>query len=88
MRSQVRTVLIVAVTIALLAFFFRDANFAEVWAETRRANPWLLAGAVVVTMITHAFRAWRWQSLLGVIFMAREGFTFQNAQEMASSGTP
>ena len=27
-------------------------------------------------------------SLLGVIFMAREGFTFQNAQEMASSGTP
>ena len=27
-------------------------------------------------------------TLLGVIYMAREGMTFQNAQELASSGTP
>jgi glycosyltransferase 2 family protein len=67
MRSRIRTVLIVAITLALLAFFFRDANFAEVWAETRRANPWLLLGAVLVTGITYVLRAWRWQSLLAPI---------------------
>jgi uncharacterized protein (TIRG00374 family) len=67
MRSHVRTALIVAVTLALLAFFFRDADFAGVWAETRRANPWLLAGAVIVTGVTYVFRAWRWQSLLAPI---------------------
>lgn len=67
MRSRVRTVLILAITLALLAFFFRDVNFAEVWAETRRANPWLLAAAVLITGLTYALRAWRWQSLLAPI---------------------
>jgi glycosyltransferase 2 family protein len=67
MRSHVRTVVIVAITLGLLAFFFRDADFAGVWAETRRADPWLLLAAVIVTGITYAFRAWRWQSLLAPI---------------------
>jgi uncharacterized protein (TIRG00374 family) len=77
MRSRIRTVLIVAVTLALLAFFFRDANFGEVWNETRRANPWLLVAAVVVTGITYAFRAWRWQSLLAPIGSASFGNAFR-----------
>ena len=64
MRSRVRTVLILVFTLALLAFFFRDANLAEVWAETRRADPWLLLLAVTLTGVTYALRAWRWQSLL------------------------
>jgi uncharacterized protein (TIRG00374 family) len=77
MRSRVRTVLILAVTIALLAFFFRDADFAGVWTETRRANPWLLAAAVVVTGVTYAFRAWRWQSLLAPIGSTHFGTAFR-----------
>lgn len=77
MQSRVRTVLIVAVTIALLAFFFRDADFAEVWAETRRADPWLLLAAVAVTFLTHAFRAWRWQSLLAPIGSTHFSNAFQ-----------
>jgi glycosyltransferase 2 family protein len=77
MRSWVRTVLILAVTIALLAFFFRDANFADVWAETRRANAWLLLAAVVFTFITHALRAWRWQSLLAPIGPTRFSTAFE-----------
>src|SRR5688500_4172685 len=77
MRSRVRTVLILAITLALLAFFFRDVNFAEVWAETRRANPWLLAAAVLITGLTYALRAWRWQSLLAPIGSTRFGTAFR-----------
>ena len=67
MPARIRTVLIFAVTLALLAFFFRDANFAEIWAETRRADPWLLILAVLFTVVTYAMRAWRWQSILAPI---------------------
>src|SRR5215208_2146873 len=67
MRPRVRTVLISLLTIALLVFFFRKADPAAVWAETRRADRLLLAYAVVVTGLTYAVRAWRWQSLLAPI---------------------
>jgi hypothetical protein len=67
MRSRIRTILVFAITVALLAFFFRDANFGNVWAETRRADPWLLLAAVILTGITYALRAWRWQALLAPI---------------------
>ncbi len=67
MRSRIQTILILVITLALLAFFFRDVNVAQVWSETRRANPWLLAGAVLITGLTYALRAWRWQSLLAPI---------------------
>lgn len=77
MRSRIRTVLIVAITLALLAFFFRDANFSDVWAETRRADPWLLAAAVLITAITYLLRAWRWQSLLAPIGHAGFGNAFR-----------
>ena len=77
MRSRIRTILIVAITVGLLAFFFRDANFADIWAETRRADPWLLAAAVVITGLTYALRAWRWQSLLAPIGHARFSTAFR-----------
>ena len=43
------------------------SNCRPVWAETRRADPWLLLLAVLVTGLTYAMRAWRWQSLLAPI---------------------
>ena len=77
MRSHVRTILILAITLGLLAFFFRDADLAGVWAETRRANPWLLAAAVLATGMTYGFRAWRWQSLLAPIGKTHFGVAFR-----------
>ncbi len=77
MRSWIRAVLILVFTIALLAFFFRDANFAEVWAETRRADPWLLMLAVLITGLTYVIRAWRWQSLLAPIGRTHFGNAFR-----------
>jgi len=67
MRPRVRTVLILLLTLGLLGFFFRKADPAGVWAETRSADAGLLALALVVTGVTYAMRAWRWQSLLAPI---------------------
>ncbi len=67
MRSPARTVLILLLTIGLLGFAFRHTDFAAVWAETRQARGGLLALAVLVTGLTYAMRAWRWQSLVAPI---------------------
>lgn len=71
MRSRLRTILVLLLTIGLVAFFFRDVNFADVWAETRRAEAWLLGLAVLVTGVTYVLRAWRWQTLLAPIGSTR-----------------
>jgi uncharacterized membrane protein YbhN (UPF0104 family) len=60
MRSRLRTIIIFMLTVGLLAFFLRKADPAEVWAETRRADPALLLYAVIVTAVTYMMRAWRW----------------------------
>ena len=67
MRQRARHVLIVLLTIGLLAFFLRDANMSEVWAETRRADARLLVAALATTALTYVLRAYRWQFLLAPI---------------------
>jgi uncharacterized protein (TIRG00374 family) len=71
MRLRVRTVLIFLLTLGLLAFSFRGTDLAGVWTETRRADGAQLALAVIVTALTYAVRAWRWQSLLAPIGRTR-----------------
>src|SRR3954465_4235223 len=77
MRRHARTGIIFLLTIGLLAFFFRKADPAAVWAETRHADPLLLLYAVVVTAVTYAIRAWRWQSLLAPIGPTRYRVAFE-----------
>ena len=48
MRSRVRPILILLLTVGLLAFSFRNANLRGVWAETRRADALPLLLALVV----------------------------------------
>jgi uncharacterized protein (TIRG00374 family) len=67
MRSRIRTVLILLLTLALLAFFLRGADMREVWAETRRADPGDLLLALLATAATYVLRALRWQYLLAPI---------------------
>lgn len=67
MRPPVRTALILLLTLGLLGFAFRHTDFAAVWAETRRADGRLLTIALIVTGLTYAVRAWRWQFLLAPI---------------------
>jgi uncharacterized protein (TIRG00374 family) len=50
--------------IALLAWFLRHANLADVWVEVRRARVDLLAWGILMVAATYVLRAWRWQFLL------------------------
>lgn len=76
MRRHVRTFVIALLTLGLLAFFFRKADPAAVWSETRRADPILLTLATVLTALTYALRALRWQSLLAPIGPTRYSVAF------------
>jgi uncharacterized protein (TIRG00374 family) len=77
MRSRLRAVLVLALTVGLLAFFFHDVNFGDVWTATRGADPRLLALAVGVTMLIYTFRALRWQYLLAPIGRTHFATAFQ-----------
>jgi uncharacterized protein (TIRG00374 family) len=77
MRPRIRTVVISLLTFGLLAYFFRKANPAAVWAETRRADPLLLALSVLITTLTYTIRALRWQFLLAPIGRTRYWVAFE-----------
>jgi glycosyltransferase 2 family protein len=77
MPPRVRTLLICLLTFGLLAFFLRNADMGAVWAETRRARPELLLGAVLITGLTYVLRAFRWQYLLAPLGPTRFGTAFR-----------
>jgi uncharacterized protein (TIRG00374 family) len=70
-------VLILAITVGLLAYFFRNADLGALWQETRRADPLKLILAVLVTLLTYVLRAWRWQAVLAPIGRARFSTAFR-----------
>jgi len=77
MQPRVRNALIFLLTLGLLGVFLRSVNVADVWGETRRANPWPLLLAIAVTGVTYAIRALRWQYLLAPIGPTRFGTAFR-----------
>ena len=77
MRRRARTAVIFLLTLALLAFFLRNADMHGVWAETRRASPIPLALALAFTLVTYALRAFRWQYLLAPIGPTHFGTAFR-----------
>jgi len=77
MQPRVRNALILLLTLGLLGVFLRSVNVADVWGETRRANPWLLLIAVAATGATYAVRALRWQYLLAPIGHTHFGTAFR-----------
>ncbi|MEW5981553.1 MAG: lysylphosphatidylglycerol synthase transmembrane domain-containing protein [Acidobacteriota bacterium] len=64
MRSHLRTALILLLAAALLAWFLRGADLADVWREMRQGRLDLLAAAVLAVATTYVLRAARWQYLL------------------------
>jgi uncharacterized protein (TIRG00374 family) len=63
-RHRWKTVLGIAITVALLAWVLRDVSAQEVWHELRQSSPvWLLL-AVVLATLSFALRAIRWKILL------------------------
>jgi hypothetical protein len=50
--------------LALLALFFRGVDWSALRAAFRSADPLLLSGVVLATVVTYLARAWRWGFLL------------------------
>jgi len=64
MRAHLKTLAVAGMTLALLGWFFRNADVAQVWREIRNAEPWALVALLGVTGLTYVLRALRWQFLL------------------------
>ena len=67
MKSHLRAIIIAALTLGLLALFFRHADFGSVWAAMREADRGLLLLALATTVPLYIVRAWRWQYFLAPI---------------------
>ncbi len=67
MTRHLRTIVVVAIAVGLLALFLRQANLADVWAEIRNGRADLVVAAIGVTLVTYVLRALRWQYLLGAL---------------------
>jgi glycosyltransferase 2 family protein len=67
MSAQVRTALVLVLTIGLLAYFLHGVDLRGALDATRHADGRLLLAGVLVTMVTYALRAFRWQYLLAPI---------------------
>ncbi|MBI2832838.1 MAG: flippase-like domain-containing protein [Acidobacteria bacterium] len=77
MRINLRTALVLLLTILLVALFLRHANLADVWREIRAARMDLLAATLIVTLTTYVVRAFRWQYLLRPIGPTRFSHAFE-----------
>jgi uncharacterized protein (TIRG00374 family) len=64
MKRHLRTVIVLALTVPLLAWFLRGADLGGVWNEIQHGRPLLLLLAVGSTMLVYTLRAFRWQYLL------------------------
>ena len=67
MRGTLRTVVVIGLTVALMAFFLRSADLTSVWSQIRGARLDLLPVAFGVTGATFVMRVIRWQRLLAPI---------------------
>jgi uncharacterized membrane protein YbhN (UPF0104 family) len=64
MRAHIRTAVVLAVAVVLVAVFLRNVDLRRVAGEISRAQPaWLLL-ALATMLVNMVIRAWRWQSLL------------------------
>lgn len=82
MRSHIRTVILVAVAVGLVALFLRNVDLWRVAVDIVRARPeWLLLSLAMMTL-NLAIRALRWQYLLEPL----GGTTFMNSFRATAVG--
>lgn len=67
MRHAGKALFGVAVTVVLLGWALHGVSFAEVWAQIREGDPWLLTAAVAVATFGFLIRAMRWRILLAPV---------------------
>ncbi len=67
MKRHLRTLVVFAIAILLLALVLRQANLRDVWLQLRSGRFDLVGLAVCATLLTYVLRALRWRYLLGAI---------------------
>jgi uncharacterized protein (TIRG00374 family) len=77
MRTHLRTFIVLALAVVLVAVFLRNADFGVVWSEIRHGQPVLLLLALVAVMATYALRAFRWQYMLRPLGTTHFGVAFR-----------
>jgi uncharacterized protein (TIRG00374 family) len=77
LRSAIRTILVSALAVVLLAVFLRNADLTRVWDEMNTARADLLAAATVLTILMYVVRAERWQYLLSPLGPTRFSVAFR-----------
>jgi uncharacterized protein (TIRG00374 family) len=76
-RTHIRTALVSLLAIALLAWFLRHANLADVWMQVRLARVDLLVLGFVLVALTYWTRVIRWQHLLAPVGSTRFRVVFR-----------
>jgi uncharacterized protein (TIRG00374 family) len=64
MRAHLRSLVVFALTVGLLALFLRNVSLRAVWAAIAHGNPGLLVLALGATAMTYVLRSLRWQYIL------------------------
>ncbi len=64
MKHWGKAIIGIAITIVALWWALADVAFADVWANIRTGNPWLLLASVAVATFGFFLRALRWKVLL------------------------
>jgi glycosyltransferase 2 family protein len=77
LRNVIRTVVVIALAVGLLAVFLRNADLGRVWASVRAARADFLLLAVLMTCATFVIRAERWQYLLSPLGRTRFSTVFR-----------
>ncbi|HEU0015633.1 MAG TPA: lysylphosphatidylglycerol synthase transmembrane domain-containing protein [Longimicrobium sp.] len=67
MKNRIKAAVAIAATAFLLWYALSGIDWAEVGAQIRRANPWLMAAAVLVSTLGMHVRALRWKTLLAPV---------------------
>jgi hypothetical protein len=77
LRNVIRTVVVIALAIGLLAVFLRNADLSQVWASVTKARTDFLLLSLALTCGTFVVRAERWQYLLGPLGKTRFSTVFR-----------
>lgn len=67
MRKSGKFIVLTILAVAILWFFSRGLNWAEVWQSLQKADIWQVFLATLIICAGYLFRAYRWQTLLAPI---------------------
>jgi uncharacterized protein (TIRG00374 family) len=75
LKDTIKYLLSIFLTLFFLYFAFRNTDFVRLWEELRSANYWWVLAMFPVLMLSHMFRAWRWEYLLRPV---KQGIRYRN----------